>query len=128
MTKKSKQSSEKLVNTIIEALRDLKAVDIVSVDLKKVNGAVCQYFIICNGTSSTHVSALADTVEDATLEKLKEKVWKKEGTQNAQWVLLDYADVVVHIFQKEYRDYYKLEQLWADAEITRIPDAHNQYK
>jgi len=122
MTKKKGQSSEKLVNTIIEALKELKAVDIVSVDLKKVSGAVCQYFVICNGTSNTHVSALAEKVEDATFENLNEKVWKKEGYRNAQWILLDYADVVVHIFQQEYRDYYKLEQLWADAKITRIPD------
>jgi len=122
MTKKREHSSEKLVDTIIEALKDLKAVDIVSVDLKKVSGAVCKYFVICDGTSNTHVSALADNVEDATLENLKEKVWKKEGLRNAQWILLDYADVVVHIFQKEYRDYYKLEQLWADAKITHIPD------
>lgn len=122
MTKKKVQSSEKLVDTIVDALKDLKAVDIVSVDLKKVSGAICQYFVICNGTSNTHVSALAEKVEDATLEKFKEKAWKKEGSQNAQWILLDYADVVVHIFQREYRDYYKLEQLWADAKITCIPD------
>jgi len=122
MTKKKEQASKKLVDTIVEALKELKAVDIVSVDLKKVSGAVCQYFVICNGTSNTHVSALAEKVEDATFENLNEKVWKKEGYRNAQWILLDYADVVVHIFQQEYRDYYKLEQLWADAKITRIPD------
>ena len=124
MTKKKEHLPEKLVDTIIEALKNLKAVDIVSVDLKNVSGAVCKYFVICNGTSNTHVSALADNVQDETLEKLKEKVWRKEGHQNAQWVLLDYADVVVHVFQKEYRDYYQLEQLWADANITRIPDVN----
>ena len=122
MTKKREHLPEKLVDTIIEALKDLKAVDIVSVDLKNVSGAVCKYFVICNGTSNTHVSALADNVEDETLEKLNEKVWRVEGKQNAQWVLLDYANVVVHVFQKEYRDYYQLEQLWADANITRIAD------
>ncbi|MCZ4693147.1 ribosome silencing factor [Ancylomarina euxinus] len=124
MTKKREHLPEKLVDTIIEALKNLKAVDIVSVDLKNVSGAVCKYFVICNGTSNTHVSALADNVEDETLEKLNEKVWRVEGKQNAQWVLLDYADVVVHVFQKEYRDYYQLEQLWADANITCIPDVH----
>jgi len=123
MTKKLEHLPEKLVDTIIEALKDLKAVDIVSVDLKEVSGAVCDYFIICNGTSNTHVSALANNVQNETLEKLKEKAWHMEGHQNAQWILLDYANVVVHIFQKEYRDFYQLEQLWADAKITRIPDA-----
>lgn len=123
MTKKIENSPEKLVDTIIDALKSLKAEDIVSVDLKNVSGAVCKYFVICNGTSNTHVSALAGIVQDETIEKLQEKVWKKEGHQNSQWVLLDYADVVVHIFQKEYRDFYKLEQLWADAKITRIPEA-----
>ncbi|MRT91508.1 ribosome silencing factor [Ancylomarina sp. 16SWW S1-10-2] len=123
MTKKIEHLPEKLVDTIIQALKDLKAIDIVSVDLKEVSGAVCKYFVICNGTSSTHVSALADNVQNETFEKLNEKVWHKEGHQNAQWLLLDYADVVVHIFQKEYRDFYQLEQLWADAKITRIPDA-----
>ncbi|WP_372644529.1 ribosome silencing factor [Ancylomarina sp.] len=124
MTKKREHLPEKLVDTIIEALKDLKAVDIVSVDLKNVSGAVCKYFIICNGTSNTHVSALADNVQEETLENLNEKVWRVEGKQNAQWVLLDYADVVVHVFQKEYRDYYQLEQLWADANITYIPNVH----
>jgi ribosome-associated protein len=124
MTKKRENLPEKLVDTIIEALKNLKAVDIVSVDLKNVSGAVCKYFVICNGTSNTHVSALADNVQEETLEKLNEKVWRVEGKQTAQWVLLDYADVVVHVFQKEYRDYYQLEQLWADANITRIPDVH----
>ncbi|RZT97083.1 ribosome-associated protein [Ancylomarina subtilis] len=122
MTKKREHSPEKLVDTIIEALKDLKAVDIVSVDLRNVSGAVCKYFVICNGTSNTHVSSLADHVQDETLEALNEKVWRKEGLRNAQWVLLDYADVVVHVFQKEYRDFYQLEQLWADAKINHISD------
>ncbi len=124
MTKKKENTPEELVDTIIQALKDLKAVDIVSVNLKEVSGAVCKYFVICNGTSSTHVSSLADQVQDEVLEKLGEKVWKKEGQQNAQWILLDYANVVVHVFQKEYRDFYQLEQLWADAKVTRIQDAH----
>ncbi len=123
MTKKKEYLPEKLVDTIIEALKNFKAVDIVCVDLKKVSGAVSKYFIVCNGTSNTHVSSLANHVQYETSEKLNEKVWKTEGHQNGQWLILDYADVVVHIFQKEYRDFYQLEQLWVDAKITRIADA-----
>ncbi|MPQ45739.1 ribosome silencing factor [Marinifilum sp. N1E240] len=122
MTKKQEYNSEELVEAIIEGLQENKAVDIVKIDLRKIDSSVCKYFIICNGTSTTHVTGLADSVEDYVREKVNEKIWKKEGLQNAQWILLDYADVVVHIFQKEYRDFYRLESLWADASIIKIED------
>ncbi|RUT79414.1 ribosome silencing factor [Ancylomarina longa] len=123
MTKKKENTSEVLVDTIIEGLKEKKAVDIVKIDLRNIESAVCKYFIICNGTSNTHVSALADSVEDYVREQINEKIWKKEGQQNAQWILLDYADVVLHIFQQEYRDFYRLESLWADATVTPIQEA-----
>ncbi|GAB7088522.1 ribosome silencing factor [Marinifilum fragile] len=123
MTKKQEYKSEELVETIIEGLQERKAEDIVKIDLRNIDSSVCKYFIICNGTSSTHVTGIADSVEDYVREEINEKVWKKEGLQNAQWILLDYADVVVHVFQKEYRDFYQLESLWADAPVTRIEDA-----
>ena len=123
MTKKQENTSEELVEAIIEGLQEKKAEEIVKIDLRKIDSSVCKYFVICNGTSNTHVTALADAVEDYVREQINEKVWKKEGLQNAQWILLDYADVVVHIFQKEYRDFYRLENLWADAPITQIQDA-----
>lgn len=122
MTKKQEYNSEELVETIIEGLQERKAEDIVKIDLRNIDSSVCKYFIVCNGTSTTHVTGLADSVEDYVREEINEKVWKKEGVQNAHWILLDYADVVVHIFQKEYRDFYKLESLWADAPITRMED------
>ena len=123
MTKNQENTSEELVEAIIEGLQERKAVDIVKIDLRKIDSSVCKYFVICNGTSNTHVTGLADEVEDYVREKINEKVWKKEGLQNAQWILLDYADVVVHIFQKEYRDFYQIESLWADAPVTQIQDA-----
>lgn len=122
MTKKQEYNSEELVDAIIEGLQERKAEDIIKIDLRNIDSSVCKYFIVCHGTSTTHVTGLADSVEDYVREEINEKVWKKEGLQNAQWILLDYADVVVHIFQKEYRDFYQLESLWADAPITRMED------
>jgi ribosome-associated protein len=86
---------------------------------------VCKYFVICHGDSNTQVSALADSVIKTVRVETGEKVWHKEGLNNATWVLLDYSDVVIHIFQKEYRDFYKLEELWADAKLTEHNDVIN---
>lgn len=123
MTKKKGNTTEVLVKTIIEGLQDIKAEEIVKIDLRNIDSSVCKYFIVCHGTSSTHVSSIADTLADFVREKIDEKLWKKEGHQNSQWILLDYADVVVHVFQKEYRDFYRLESLWADAKVTKIKEA-----
>jgi len=120
MTKIQEYTSEELVEAVIQGLQERKGVEIVKIDLTKIDNSVCKYFVVCNGTSNTHVSSLADSVEDYVRENLREKVWNKEGYQNAQWILLDYADVVVHVFQKEYRDFYQIENLWADAKITTI--------
>jgi len=122
MAKTIEHTSEELVEAIIQGLQEKKGIEIVKIDLTKIDNTVCKYFVICNGTSNTHVSSLADSVEDFVIENIREKVWKKEGYQNAQWILLDYADVVVHVFQKEYRDFYQLENLWADAKITAIQE------
>ena len=110
MTKKQEYNSEELVEAIIEGLQEKKAEEIKKIDLRNIDSSVCKYFVVCHGTSNTHVTGLADSVEDYVREKINEKVWKKEGLQNAQWILLDYADVVVHIFQKEYRDFYQLRK------------------
>ena len=118
MTKKEEFTSEQLVEAIVEAMQDKKAENVVSLDLRETESAVTDFFVICHGNSDTQVSAIADGVERSTREKLKEKPWHKEGKQNSQWVLLDYVNVVVHIFYSETRELYKLEQLWGDAKIT----------
>ncbi len=111
---------DKLLLTILDGIIEKKGKEIVNIDFTRVENAICQNFIICHGDSNTQVDAIADNVVKQVSEKLSTKVLHKEGLENCHWVLLDYADIVVHIFQKEYRDYYKLEELWADAEIEMI--------
>ena len=110
---------EKLTGTIIRAIQDKKGKNIVSLDLSKIDGAICSCFIVCNADSTTQVAAIAAGIEEQVLETLGEKVWRVEGLQNALWIAMDYVDVVVHIFQTELREFYKLEELWADAPATR---------
>lgn len=110
---------EKLTGTIIRAIQDKKGKNIVSLDLSKIDGAICSCFIVCNADSTTQVAAIAVGIEEQVLETLGEKVWRVEGQQNALWIAMDYVDVVVHIFQTELREFYKLEELWADAPATR---------
>ncbi len=122
MIEKQETDTDLLIDAVVESLQEKKANEIVRIDLQNIETAVCKYFVICTGTSNIHVSALADFAEDNVKEKTGQKVWRKEGMENAQWVLLDYADVVVHIFQKEYRDFYQLESLWADAPLLKMND------
>lgn len=113
-----------LVYHIIEGIKDKKGKEIISINMTALNNASCSYFIICHGDSTTQVSAIANWVEQVIEEKMNEKVRRKQGLENSQWVLLDYVDIVVHIFQKEYRDFYNLEGLWADGKVIRI---ENEY-
>ena len=91
-------------------------------DLKKIEGTICQYFIICTGNSPTQVEAIAESVGDMVRERLKEKPAHVVGLENAMWVAMDYTDVLVHIFLPDVREYYDLEHLWEDATLTNIPD------
>lgn len=118
--KKTINQSKKLADTIIGGMQDSKAKHIVSMDLSGIHNSVCKYFIICHGTSRTQVESIADQVEENVRKSLKEKPWHREGFENAEWILLDYVDVVAHIFQPQTRSFYQLEKLWADAEITEI--------
>lgn len=118
MARQIDTETKELLNVIIEAISEKKGEDIVSLNLSKIDGTVTDFFVITNANSSTQVDAIAHEVERTTREKLKQKVWKKEGYENSQWILLDYGSVVVHVFQTPYREFYKLEELWADAEIT----------
>ena len=110
---------EKLIETIVDAIEDKKGKNIVSLDLSGFDGAICSYFVVCNADTTTQVAAIADSVEEKVLEVLGEKVWRIEGQQTALWIALDFVDVVVHVFTTELREFYKLEELWADAPITR---------
>lgn len=114
---------EQLMEVVIKGLQDTKAENIVSIDLKGIDNAVCDYFIICTGTSNTHVSALAGSVEKEVRNTLQDRPWHKEGFGSSEWILLDYVNVVVHVFQQDARDFYNLEGLWADGKISKIKEA-----
>ena len=110
---------KKLIDTIVGAIQDKKGKNIVSLDLAGFDGAICGNFVVCNADSTTQVCAFADSIEDLVHEVLGEWPWRVEGKQTGLWVAMDYIDVVVHIFQSDLRDYYRLEELWADAPAVR---------
>jgi len=114
--------TEQLIDAIVEGVQRKKGIDIVKIDLRKINHTECKYFIICHGNSSTQVDAIAHSVEDTVEELVNEKVWHVDGYRNSIWVLLDYADIMVHVFQRDARQFYDLENLWADAHIELIKE------
>lgn len=119
MTKRT-ISSQTLAESVIRGIQEVKGQNIKSIDLRKIPNAVSDYFVICHGTSDTHVEALARTVLKTVESELSETPMHKEGTENAEWILLDYFNVVVHIFREKARKFYNLESLWADAEVEEI--------
>ncbi len=118
--KKTYKKSEYLVSGIIDSIKKNKGKEVVSIDLRKIEKSICDFFIICHGTSSTHITSIAQNIKKEITNKLKEKPWHIEGEDNKEWILLDYFNVVVHIFNKDKRDFYNLENLWADAKIDYI--------
>jgi ribosome-associated protein len=123
MNKSVKETeTEQLIDAIVEGIQRKKGIDIVKIDLTKINHTECKYFIICHGNSNTQVDAISHSVEDTVIELLNEKAWHTDGYQNSIWVLLDYADIMVHIFQRDARQFYDLENLWADAHIELIKE------
>jgi ribosome-associated protein len=120
MHTKPEASSELLKKFIVDGLEDVKGENITILDLRELENTVTDFFIIAEGNSNTQVNALADSVHKAVRENLDERPWHVEGKDNAEWVLMDYVNAVVHIFQKGIREFYDLESLWGDAEITRI--------
>lgn len=116
------EPTEKLLEVIIEGLQNIKAKDIRVLNLEGLETAVCKYFVVCHGTSRTHVSSAAHSVEKDVKEVLQEFPWKKEGLTNGEWVLLDYSSIVVHVFQEHTRAFYNLEDLWADAQVQIIEE------
>lgn len=114
--------TEDIVDKVIEALEDSKAHEIVKIDLRKIENCFCSFFVICHGTSGTHIAGLTDAVKEKVKEDLDETPFHTEGLHASQWVVLDYGDVVVHIFDKELRDYYQLEEFWGDGITEMIPE------
>ncbi len=122
MNKETTQYTKQLVDTIIEGMKEVKAHNIVCVDLTDIPNSVTDYFIICHGESNTQVDSIAKSVEKETSKQLNEKPYHKEGSDNSLWILLDYVNVMVHVFYKETREHYDIEGLWADAKLINIED------
>lgn len=114
--------SKKLIDAIVEGLLEKKAKDIKLLDVRALT-TLTDYFVVCHGTSETQIRALANSAIEKVKEELGENVWKKEGLDARRWIILDYVNVVVHIFSEEKRAYYGIERMWNDAEITEIEDA-----
>lgn len=119
MAKKAAQTDVLLAN-IIKGIEEVKGNDIDILDLREIDTAVCDYFIICNGNSNTQVNAIVNSIQKLVSKELKDKPWHVEGTDNGEWVLMDYVNIVVHVFQKQIREFYNIEGLWGDAKITSI--------
>ncbi|HQV50738.1 MAG: ribosome silencing factor [Flavobacteriales bacterium] len=115
MKKNKSAPSARLVDAVVSGIQEVKGKDIVHLDLRDVPNTVCDHFVICHGDSSTQVAAIANSVEKMVRDQTDEKPWHTEGQNNGEWVLLDYVNVVVHIFHRDKRGYYALEDLWGDA-------------
>ncbi|MGC3948753.1 MAG: ribosome silencing factor [Chryseolinea sp.] len=121
MAKKRKgASSEKLSDAIVKGMQEKKATDIVVMDLRKIKNAVADFFVICSGNSDKQLDAISDSIDAEVFKALKENPWHTEGKNNKEWMLLDYIDVVAHVFRKDKREFYALERLWGDADIREI--------
>ena len=123
MTKKA-VSTDILLANIIKGIEEVKGNDIDILDLRDIDTAVCDYFVICSGTSNTQVNAIVNSVRKTVSKDLKDNPWHVEGEDNAEWVLMDYVSIVVHVFQKPIREYYNIEGLWGDAKITSIQNKY----
>jgi len=121
MAKRIKKASENnLLSSVIEGILSKKGLDVVSIDVRNLASGVCDYFVVCHGNSRTQVEALANSVEDTVRINTGQKPGHREGYQNAEWILLDYFDIVVHIFQPEVRQYFRIENVWGDGIIEKI--------
>ena len=115
-----KERDIQLIEEIILGIENVKGEKINQLDLRKLENTPCDFFIVCSGSSNTQVSAIVNSVLKRVSKALKEKPFHTEGLDNAEWVLIDYVNVVVHIFQNQIREYYNLEELWGDAKSTQI--------
>ena len=112
--------SEQLVEVIVKGIEEKKGQHVTIMDLREIEHAVTDFFVICDGNSNTQVKAIADSIEEEVRKGLNDKPWHKEGKEESEWVLLDYVNVVAHVFQRPIREFYNIEELWGDAEIREI--------
>lgn len=117
---KQQVSTDELIAVILKGIEDVRGENIQLLDLREIENTVCDYFIVCSANSNTQVNAISGSVQKAVSKELKDKPWHVEGEANAEWILMDYVNVVVHIFQKQIREFYDIESLWGDAKITKI--------
>lgn len=117
---KPKFNEDALISNIVLGIDNVKGIDVSLLDLRDIENTVCSYFVVCTGSSNTHVNAIVSAIKKTVSKELKEKPFHTEGNDNAEWVLIDYVNVVVHVFQKQTRDYYNIEELWGDAKTTKI--------
>ena len=121
---KKENTADQLITAILGGIEDVKGKDIKILDLRELENTVCDYFIICEGNSNTQVNAIVNSVQKKVSKELKDHPWHVEGSDNAEWVLMDYVNVVVHVFQKHIRQYYDIESLWGDAKTTIIETSY----
>lgn len=122
---KSKASADELITLIVAGIEEVKGLNINLLDLREIENTVCDYFVVCNGTSNTHVNAIVSSIQKTVSKSIKDKPWHVEGADNSEWVLMDYVNVVVHVFQKHTREFYDIEGLWGDAKVTMVESSYN---
>lgn len=122
---KTKASADDLIALILHGIEKVKGIDTNLLDLREIENTVCDYFVICNGTSNTHVNAIVSSIQKTVSKSIHDKPWHVEGSENAEWVLMDYVNVVVHVFQKQIREFYDIEGLWGDAKVTMVESSYN---
>ncbi|MEY8868766.1 MULTISPECIES: ribosome silencing factor [Flavobacteriaceae] len=121
---KKNSNVDQLITTILAGIEDVKGKEITILDLREIENTVCDYFIVCEGTSNTQVNAIVNSIQKKVSKELKDSPWHVEGVENAEWVLIDYVNIVVHVFQKHIRQYYDIESLWGDAKTTVIETSY----
>ena len=117
---KKEHETDQLITHILKGIEEVKGQDIEILDLRDIENTVCDYFIICNGSSNTQVNAIVNSIQKTVSKSLKEKPWHVEGSNNAEWILMDFVHVVVHVFQKHIREFYDIEGLWGDAKRIEL--------
>ena len=117
---KKQEGSPTLCESVVEGMLEKKASDIIILDLREVKNAIANYFVLCSGNSDTQIDAISDSIEEVVYKVSSQNPWKKEGRQNKEWVLIDYVDVVAHVFKKDKREFYAIEELWGDAKMIKI--------